>query len=81
MTAGGLLISLLATSWGAWLFMRTLLFGVDVPGYASMIVAVLWLGGVQLLSLGVLGEYVGRILLEAKGRPLYLIDESHGFEE
>jgi glycosyltransferase involved in cell wall biosynthesis len=52
---------------------RTLLFGVEVPGYASLLVAILFLGGLQLLSLGVLGEYVGRIMIETKGRPIYVI--------
>jgi hypothetical protein len=57
---------------------RTLAFGVQVPGYASLMVAVLFLGGLQLFSLGVLGEYVGRILTETKGRPLYVIREEIG---
>ena len=57
---------------------RTLVFGVQVPGYASLMVAVLFLGGLQLLSLGVLGEYVGRILIEAKARPLYVIRDRVG---
>jgi glycosyltransferase involved in cell wall biosynthesis len=51
------------------------LYGVDVPGYASLIVSVSFFGGVQLLSLGVIGEYVGRIFAEVKGRPLYLVSE------
>jgi len=57
---------------------RTLIFGVDVPGYASLIVAVLFLGGLQLLSLGIIGEYIGRILIEAKQRPLYVVREQIG---
>ena len=60
--------------------MRTLLSGIDVPGYASMMVAVLFLGGLQLFSLGVLGEYVGRILTEVKHRPLYVVRETVGDE-
>ena len=81
MAVAGLFISLLAMARGAQLFARTLFYGVDVPGYASTIVALLWLGGTQLLSLGVLGEYVGRILMEAKARPLYLLDEMTGFDD
>ncbi len=60
------------------IIVRTLAFGIEVPGYASMMVAVLFLGGLQLFSLGVLGEYVGRILTETKGRPLYVIRERIG---
>jgi len=56
------------------IIVRTLLHGRDVPGYASIMVAVLFLGGIQLMGLGVLGEYVGRMFNETKGRPLYLID-------
>ena len=48
--------------------------GVDVPGYASTMVAILFLGGIQLIFLGVLGEYLGRAFYESKGRPLYFID-------
>jgi glycosyltransferase involved in cell wall biosynthesis len=58
---------------------RTLIFGVDVPGYASLIVSITFFAGIQLLSLGVIGEYVGRIFAEVKRRPLYLIEESVGF--
>lgn len=56
---------------------RTLVFGVDVPGYASLIVAVLFFGSVQLISLGLLGEYVGRLYLESKQRPVYLVRSRH----
>ena len=52
--------------------------GIVVPGYASLMVAILFLGGLQLLSLGILGEYVGRILTETKARPLYVIRETVG---
>ena len=60
-----------------FIIVRTLTSGIEVPGYASLMVAVLFLGGLQLLSLGVLGEYVGRILTETKGRPLYVVRETH----
>ena len=52
-----------------------MIFGVDVPGYASIAVGVMLLGGVQLLALGILGAYVGRIYEEIKDRPLYVIAE------
>jgi glycosyltransferase involved in cell wall biosynthesis len=56
-----------------WLVLRTLWYGVDVPGYASLATAILLLGGIQLIGIGVLGEYIGRIYLESKGRPVYLV--------
>ena len=59
---------------------KTLLWGVDVPGYASLMVVVLCLGGLILLSLGIIGEYLGRIFEEAKGRPLYFIRSRVGFD-
>ena len=53
--------------------LRTLSFGIDLPGYASLMTSVLFLGGIQLIGLGVLGEYLGRVFEEVKGRPLYLV--------
>tara|TARA_R110002096_G_scaffold325915_1_gene519803 strand:+ start:5913 stop:6827 length:915 start_codon:yes stop_codon:yes gene_type:complete len=69
----GLLVSTLALVYGGFIVARTLLFGADVPGYASLLTAVLFLGGVQLISLGVIGEYIGRIYMESKGRPIYIV--------
>lgn len=60
---------------------RTLLYGIDVPGYESIIVTILFLGGVQLITLGILGHYVGRVFNEVKGRPLYIVRESWGIED
>ena len=60
-------------SYAAFVVCRTILFGHDVAGYASLMVAILFLSGVQLVALGVIGEYVSRIFVESKGRPLYLI--------
>jgi len=74
----GGVVALFALGYALFVIVRTLAFGVDVPGYASMMVAVLFLGGLQLLSLGVLGEYVGRILIETKRRPLYVVSERIG---
>ena len=54
---------------------KTLVYGIDVPGYASLVCIMLMLGGIQLLCLGVIGEYIGRIFIEVKNRPLYFIDE------
>lgn len=69
----GLVISAIALVYGGYIVMRTLAFGIDVPGYASLLTAILFLGGVQLISLGVIGEYVGRIYMETKGRPIYVV--------
>ncbi len=77
----GVLIAGIASLYGLWLLIRTMVFGIDVPGYASLMVSMLFLGGVQLISLGVLGEYVGRIFLEVKMRPMYLISDSIGITE
>ena len=53
---------------------KTLLYGDPVPGFPATIVTVLFLGGVQIASIGILGEYIARIFIESKGRPLYLVD-------
>jgi glycosyltransferase involved in cell wall biosynthesis len=69
----GLAISTAAFLYGGYIFARTIVFGVDVPGYASLLIAILFIGGVQLISLGVIGEYIGRIYMESKGRPIYVV--------
>lgn len=76
----GALTALSAFGYAGFLIARTLLLGVDVPGYASLMVIVLMLGGVNLLSLGVIGEYLGRTYTEVKGRPLYIVRSLHGVE-
>jgi len=60
---------------------RTLLYGIDVPGYESIIVTILFLGGVQLITLGILGHYVGRVFNEVKGRPLYIVRQRWGIDQ
>jgi polyisoprenyl-phosphate glycosyltransferase len=69
----GAFVSLLGFAYALFLIVRTLIYGIDVPGYASIMVTVLFLGGVQLLCLGMLGEYIGRLYTEAKGRPIYIV--------
>ncbi len=73
-------VALFALGYAVFIIIRTLTSGIEVPGYASMMVAVLFLGGLQLFSLGVLGEYVGRILTEVKHRPLYIVRDKIGGE-
>lgn len=77
----GIVIAGFAAIYGIWLVVRTTVFGIDVPGYASLMASTLFLGGVQLISLGVLGEYVGRIFLEVKKRPIYLIADRIGLDD
>ena len=72
-TAIGSTIALVSLSYGVWIALRTLVFGVDVPGWSTLVVGTLFLGGVQLISIGVLGEYVARIYTEVKGRPGYIV--------
>lgn len=77
----GSVISLFALAYGAFLVVRTMVFGIDVPGFASLMVGILFLGGLQLLSLGVIGEYLARVITEVKGRPIYLVADEEGFAE
>lgn len=69
----GVSLALVSLAYGGFIVLRTLIHGIDVPGYASLLVGTLFLGGIQLVGIGVIGEYVGRIYYEAKGRPLYLV--------
>ena len=76
----GLLVSVFAFFYGVFIIVFKLLHGIAVPGYASLMAAVLFLGGIQLLTLGILGEYIGRIYDEVKQRPLYVIHKTYGFD-
>jgi hypothetical protein len=69
----GVAVALVSLIYAGFLVVRTTLYGIDTPGYASIMVTSLFLGGVQLISLGVLGEYIGRILIETKQRPIYVV--------
>jgi len=75
----GAMISALAFAYAAFLIAYTVLSGSDTPGYASIMVAVLFLGGLNLFSLGLMGEYVGRIAVQVRGRPLYIVADTVGF--
>jgi polyisoprenyl-phosphate glycosyltransferase len=80
-TYTGVAISLLAFVYAFVTIVRTLIFGIDVPGFPSLIVSVMFFSGIQLIFLGVIGEYVGRIFAEVKERPLYIVAEKIGREE
>ena len=75
----GFFIALASFSYGMYLIVRTLVLGIDVPGYASLMVAILFMSGLILISLGVIGEYLSRIFIEVKQRPLYIIADKKGF--
>lgn len=71
-------ISLLSFLYAIYLTLKTVVFGIDTPGYASLMVAILFVGGIQLIGIGVLGEYLGRIFVETKRRPVYIVREVIG---
>jgi polyisoprenyl-phosphate glycosyltransferase len=76
----GLVISFFAFCYAMLFLVKTLLFGTDVPGFPTLIISVMFFAGVQLISLGVIGEYLGRMYEEIKGRPLFLVSEELGIE-
>jgi polyisoprenyl-phosphate glycosyltransferase len=77
----GLIVSAAAFLYGVTIMVKTLFTGIDVPGYASLMVVVLFLGGIQLFFMGLLGEYIGRIYKEVKNRPIYMVDKTFGFND
>jgi glycosyltransferase involved in cell wall biosynthesis len=77
----GFVISLLSLIYAIYIICTTLLYGADLPGFPTLAAAIMFFGGVQLLSIGILGEYIARIFTEVKRRPNYIIDVKHGFEE
>ncbi|MEM6557890.1 MAG: glycosyltransferase family 2 protein [Pseudomonadota bacterium] len=77
----GSVIAGFSVLYAVWITLETLIFGRDLPGYATLAVAIFFLGGLQLISIGVLGEYIARIFAETKQRPLFVIEERHGFED
>ena len=78
LTVLGLLLAAASLAFGAWVVIDYLVWGVKVPGYATMVTSTVFLSGVQLLSIGILAEYVGRIYEEVKRRPSYLVMEQVG---
>jgi glycosyltransferase involved in cell wall biosynthesis len=75
----GTTIALLSFFYASWIIFMTIVFGKSTSGFASLVCFILFLGGVQLIGIGVLGEYIGRIFLENKQRPLYLVETTYGF--
>jgi glycosyltransferase involved in cell wall biosynthesis len=69
--------ALVSLAYALFIVIRTVVFGVDLPGYASLLVATIFFGSVQLISVGMLGEYIGRIYMESKRRPLYIVRRRH----
>jgi hypothetical protein len=74
----GIVVAAVAVLLGVWCLARALIFGVPVPGFASLFVVITMLGGVQLISLGILGEYLGRVLMNSNGRPPYSVLAMYG---
>lgn len=74
----GLCSAAVALIYAVWVIIKTLFIGESVPGYPSLMVVILFLGGVQLISIGIIGEYLGRLFEESKHRPLYLISQTRG---
>lgn len=74
----GFFIAIISFLYGLWMIVNTLLWGNPIKGYPSLLVSILFLGGIQLIGIGVLGEYIGRIYIEAKKRPRYLL--KNGFQ-
>jgi len=77
----GLFTATMSFFYAAFLVVRTLIFGEPVKGYPSMMAAILFIGGVQLIFIGIIGEYIARIHDEVKARPIYVIDSIRGFDE
>jgi glycosyltransferase involved in cell wall biosynthesis len=75
----GAIVALISFSYATYIIIRTIAWGVITPGFATLSCLILFLGGVQLIGMGVLGEYIGRIVAETKQRPLFLVEGTYGF--
>ena len=80
-TYAGITLAFLSFLYAAAIFVRTLIFGIDLPGYASTLILILVFGGLNLFAIGILGEYIGRIYSEVRARPLYVLRSVHGAGE
>jgi len=78
LTASGILLSMASMVYIAWVLLEYVYWGIDVPGYATLVVSIMFFSGIQLLALGIMSEYVGRIYDEVKRRPLYVIRQRQG---
>mgnify|MGYP003508569964 FL=1 len=77
----GFVISLISFFYAMYIVTVTMIYGADLPGFPTLVVAIMFLGGIQLLSIGILGEYIARIFTEVKQRPKYLLQIKEGFSE
>lgn len=77
----GSMLSITGMLYAFYIILRTIIHGVDIPGYASLLVFILVLGGIQMIILGILGEYIGRIFIEVKNRPLYIVEKKVNIED
>lgn len=80
-TVIGMWIAACSILYGLWIAIRTLIFGIEVPGWTTLVVATMLLSGVQLISIGVLGEYLARVFTEVKGRPGFIVAEDHARDQ
>lgn len=77
----GFVVSAISLIYAIYIVTVTLIYGADLPGFPTLVVAIMFLGGIQLLSIGILGEYIARIFTEVKQRPKYLLQTKEGFDE
>lgn len=75
----GAVISFISFLYAGFIILRVLIYGKDLPGYASLLTVILFFGGIQLLSIGILGEYISRLFVEVKQRPVYVVDKIYSF--
>ena len=78
---GGIGVATLAILYACWIILSTLIFGIETPGWSTIVTTITFFGGLQLFALGVVGEYIGRVFDEVKHRPHYIIDEESSFDD